>query len=97
MSNHLQAVGITTVMRLPLMNEHQCADYRNVKVSKIREERVKGKGPPFIKDGASVRYRPEDVDAWLDARRCTSTTVYGKRGSGELITNDKQTITTDNR
>jgi hypothetical protein len=28
-----------------------------------------GKGPAFIKIGKHRRYRPEDVDAWLDANR----------------------------
>lgn len=25
-------------------------------------------GPPFIKIGRAVRYRPEDVEAWLERR-----------------------------
>jgi excisionase family DNA binding protein len=28
--------------------------------------RSAGKGPPFVKVGRHVRYRPEDVDQWVE-------------------------------
>ncbi|MEM1346037.1 MAG: helix-turn-helix domain-containing protein [Pseudomonadota bacterium] len=30
---------------------------------------VRGDGPPYIKLGRSVRYRPSDLDAWIAAQR----------------------------
>ncbi len=56
-----------------LMNEHECAIYRSCSVSTIQKERVRGDGPPYIKMGRLVRYRPEDVDQWLAARLTYST------------------------
>jgi predicted DNA-binding transcriptional regulator AlpA len=35
--------------------------------------RVNGTGPKFIKCGRLVRYRIEDLDAYLEARTCNST------------------------
>ena len=32
-----------------------------------------GDGPAYIKRGRAVYYRREDIDAWLDAHRVTST------------------------
>lgn len=34
---------------------------------------VRGDGPMMVKIGRSVRYRVADVRAWIDARRCSST------------------------
>lgn len=39
----------------------------------LRNKRVKGEGPPFVKLGGAVRYRCEDLDAWVAARLRTST------------------------
>lgn len=33
----------------------------------LRKWRCTGRGPVFVKAGRSVRYRPEDVEAWLRA------------------------------
>jgi hypothetical protein len=35
--------------------------------------RVEGTGPPFVKAGRKVLYRPEDVEQWLLASRRHST------------------------
>ena len=42
-------------------------------VRTLQQWRVKGEGPPFIKLGASVRYDPAAVDAWLDEHTRTNT------------------------
>jgi predicted DNA-binding transcriptional regulator AlpA len=59
----------------PLLNEYEHAAYRGVTVSKIRDERLNGTGPAFIKDGYNVRWRRSTIDAWLDKREVTSTTA----------------------
>lgn len=51
-----------------LLNEHDVARILSVSVSKLRRWRLFGQGPRYIKIGASVRYRPEDVKAYLDSR-----------------------------
>jgi hypothetical protein len=46
--------------------------------------RHQGKGPPFIKYGASkqagVGYLVDDVDAWNEARKFSSTSAYSEAG-----------------
>ena len=40
----------------------------------LQKQRVKGSGIPFVKLNSRVRYRKEDIDAWLAAAPvCTST------------------------
>ena len=57
-----------------LLTTEQLAAVRNVPASRIEKERLKGDGPPFIKDGHLVRYRVGDYRAWVaDQRRFTST------------------------
>lgn len=36
-------------------------------VSTLQKMRCRGRGPTYLKLGASVRYRPEDVRAWIKA------------------------------
>lgn len=57
-----------------LLTTAQLAELRNVQKSRLDKERLHGDGPPFIKDGALVRYRIGDYRAWLASRpRFTST------------------------
>lgn len=51
-----------------LMDEKQLANKLNISVASARRWRLLRQGPKFLKIGASVRYRPEDVDTWLDSR-----------------------------
>ena len=51
-----------------LLDEKQLARTLNIPVASARRWRLLGQGPKFLKIGASVRYKPEDVDAWLDSR-----------------------------
>lgn len=47
------------------LNAQQVADRLGMSVNTIRKWRHKGEGPRAFKVGTSVRWRPEDVDAWL--------------------------------
>lgn len=50
------------------------AEYLGLAVSTLEKMRVAGNGPKFIKAGPrAVVYDSTDLDAWLDARRQTST------------------------
>ena len=51
-----------------LLNEHDVARLLKVSVPTIRRRRLLGQPPEWIKIGASVRYRPEDLQAWLESR-----------------------------
>lgn len=68
-----------------LLTTNQAATRLNLSPSTLNKARLTGGGPSFIKLGASVRYRPEDLDAWVatQVRRSTSdlgTTVLTEKG-----------------
>lgn len=47
--------------------DHQAADRIGVHRDTLRRKRADGTGPRVIKVGPRlVRYRPEDVDAWME-------------------------------
>jgi predicted DNA-binding transcriptional regulator AlpA len=52
-----------------LLNEKQLVSKLNISVASTRRWRLLRRGPKFVKIGASVRYRADDVDAWLNSRR----------------------------
>ena len=52
----------------PVWTEHDLARVRKQSVATIRRERLLKRGPKYLKIGAAVRYRPEDVAAWLSSR-----------------------------
>jgi predicted DNA-binding transcriptional regulator AlpA len=51
-----------------LLNEYDVAGMLKVSVASARRWRLFGHGPKYIKLGASVRYKPEDISAWLESR-----------------------------
>ena len=51
-----------------LLNEHDVARCVAMSVATVRRWRLLGQGPRFIKIGAAVRYKPEDVAEWLESR-----------------------------
>lgn len=66
-----------------LLNERELADALTVSVATIRRWRLFRQGPKYIKIGAAVRYRAEDVAAWLESRPtggdCQSGAAVSKR------------------
>lgn len=53
--------------RMPLWSPQQLAEHCGVPVKTVYAWNHTGTGPKFSRVGKHVRYRPEDVDAWLDA------------------------------
>ena len=51
-----------------LLDEHEVAELRHQSVATIRRERLHKKGIRALKLGGSVRYRYEDVVAWINSR-----------------------------
>jgi hypothetical protein len=49
-----------------LLNEHEYAAITGESVATARRNRLLGKGCPFVKLGALVRYRPSDVRAYIE-------------------------------
>lgn len=53
-----------------LLDEHDVARITGLSLSSCRRWRLFGQGPKYLKIGAAVRYKPEDVSAWLESRPC---------------------------
>ena len=51
-----------------LLNEHDVARITGLSVQTVRRWRLLRQGPPFIKLGAAVRYKPEAISVWLESR-----------------------------
>ena len=57
----------------PLLKEEDAAPFTGHSVSTLQKKRVTGDGPLFVKIGRSVRYREEDLEAYVSARVVGST------------------------
>jgi hypothetical protein len=53
--------------RSALATPPEAADYLQLKEQSLRRLRMEKRGPKFIKVGGRIRYRWEDIDAWLAA------------------------------
>lgn len=62
---------ITTIA--PLLKEAEVAKQLNLEISTLRRWRWAGKGPPFVKLHSAVRYRVEDLAAFVEKGRRLST------------------------
>ena len=51
-----------------LLTEHEVAEQLALSVATMRRWRLFRQGPKWLKLGSAVRYRPEDVKAYLDGR-----------------------------
>ena len=57
----------------PLLDEEAAALLVGMTVSTLQKKRVTGNGPPYVKMGRSVRYRPDDLESFVAERVVTST------------------------
>ena len=48
------------------LTEKEVAQQISVSLASLRRWRLAQRGPRFIKVGALVRYRPEDLEQWLE-------------------------------
>jgi len=53
-----------------LMTEHDVARVTGLSVASVRRWRLLRQGPKYLKIGAAVRYKPEDISVWLESRPC---------------------------
>ena len=51
-----------------LLNEHDVARITGLSVASVRRWRLLRQGPKYLKIGAAVRYKAEDISAWLESR-----------------------------
>lgn len=58
-----------------LWDDRQVAAHLKVARPTLQKWRVQGRGPNFYYLGRSVRYRPEDIDAWVASRSAANTSA----------------------
>lgn len=62
-----------------LLNEDAAASYLSLAVQTLRNWRVAGGGPPFIRiSPRAIRYRRRDLIAWINERKVHSTSEGGQ-------------------
>ena len=61
------------VFNLSMFRTDQAADYLTLTKSTLEAWRCRGGGPVFVKLGKAVRYRKEDLDAFLNSSRRVNT------------------------
>ena len=52
-----------------MLNPREAAAALGVVPGTLNHWRMAGKGPAFLRVGRLIKYRSEDLTAWLDARR----------------------------
>lgn len=57
----------TTISRDRLLTEKDIAALLQISIPTLRRWRMLRTGPAFVKLGALVRYRPEDLSAFMEA------------------------------
>jgi Helix-turn-helix domain len=62
-----------------LYRDVEVSNARNIPTSTLRNLRSQGGGPVYHKIGGAVRYTLEDVDAWLDTTKVSSTSQVPAR------------------
>ena len=52
-----------------LLTPQDLADYLDVPIKTLYAWRYRKEGPPSYRIGRHLRYRPSDVEQWIDRRR----------------------------
>lgn len=51
-----------------LLTEHDVARVTGLSVASVRRWRLLRTGPRYLKISSAVRYKPEDLKAWIESR-----------------------------
>jgi hypothetical protein len=70
---------------MKLWDEHDVAGYLDKSVSYVQHLRSTGGGPPYLKVGHNVRYRPEDVNVWLSGLARTRVWDFDNKDTFEPV------------
>ncbi len=64
-------------MSIKLLTTKQAADYLGLSAAFLERDRWAGAKVPFVRLGSrSIRYRQQDLDAFITSRISTSTSAY---------------------
>jgi len=69
---------------MDVLRTNEAAGYIGLRKSTLEAWRCRGGGPIFLKLGKAVRYRKEDLDAFISARTRTSTSQTLEGGVSRL-------------
>ena len=61
-------MGTVQIKLDELLNERAVARITGLSVATVRRWRLLRQGPKYIKIGAAVRYKPDDISVWLESR-----------------------------
>lgn len=56
-----------------LLTPEEVAEIMRTSPAALAQQRYKGNGIPFVRDGRRILYRAEDVDAYIESRVMTRT------------------------
>ncbi|MFO7877084.1 MAG: helix-turn-helix domain-containing protein [Desulfovermiculus sp.] len=62
------------------LDTKQAAQYLNLKKNTLEIWRLRGGGPDFVKFGRAVRYRKQDLDAYVERNLVSSTSQARAEG-----------------
>jgi predicted DNA-binding transcriptional regulator AlpA len=68
MHYHNNNDGTVSRVNAGLLNESDVARITRMSLASVRRWRLVGDGPRFLKINSAVRYRPTDLEAWLQTR-----------------------------
>ena len=67
-----------------LLTTAQAAEYTGLAKQTLHQKRVSGGGPKFCKIGRTVRYRKEDLDAWVESFKTVSSLAEHYASEGHI-------------
>ena len=75
---------MTQITESRTLTDRHTAIYIGMSESWLRQARMNGNpdAPPFLKIGRAVRYLQDDLDAWLESRRRTSSVISSEHLKG---------------
>jgi excisionase family DNA binding protein len=73
----MPAIGKEIRSMCEMLSTEQAAEYCGVSPRTLEKRRSSGGGPVFVKLGGSVRYKVEDLEAWIAGGRRRSTSDPG--------------------
>lgn len=67
------------MLESPFLTEREAAEFLRLAPGTLQNKRLAGTGPVFRRHGGRVLYLRDELTAWSEAGRCTSTSSSGAR------------------